>query len=284
MHKHMTRKGSMPLHKTIDLLYHLAPQAREICPFGMQEPMLDPNLSQVLANCKLFNPRVNTCIFTNMSVYPEDHIKKIFRAGLLDKLVISFYGVDKETYNLLQPPLNYEQTIANIKRIVKYKHQLRWNTPRIFLEVLITPETAPKISEFTRKWEGIVDKVGYSPLNSWNGTVKVDYDLMERFLGKSAQRVPCFRPFTSLNVHFDGSATMCCMDCNDDYVVGNVFEDWDVWRNSQKLQEIQRLHAEGKWDEISLCRECSAWRYNFPSEWVKACLNKPLPAVSVAKQ
>jgi radical SAM protein with 4Fe4S-binding SPASM domain len=220
-----------------------------------------------------------------MSVYPENHIKKIFCAGLLDKLVISFYGVDKETYNLLQPPLDYEQTIANIKRIVKYKHQLRWNTPKIFLEVLVTTETHPKIGQFIRNWAKIVDKVGVSPLNSWNGTVKVDYDLMEHVLGKPAVRVPCFRPFTSLNIHFDGAATMCCMDYNDEYVVGNVFEDWDLWQNSKKLQDIRQLHSEGRWDEIPLCKECSAWRYNFPSQWVEKCLKmKQLPVTSAAKQ
>jgi len=281
MHQHMTRQGTMPLHKRIDLLYHLAPRAYEICPFGMQEPLLDPYLSQTLANCKLFNPKCHTIIYSNMSVYPQHHWKQILHAGTLDELVISFYGVTPQIYAELQPPLDYEQTVANIKRLVKYKRRLRWHTPQIKLEFVVTPETWPHRVQMVKAWRNIVDHIGFVQLDSWGGNIPVDFNLLQQAFGVPYPRVPCHRLWTTMNIHCNGNINMCCLDYNDDYVVGNVFEDWDAWWTSKQLEELRQLHIAHRWDEIPLCKECSAYRYNVQKGWVEKWLTTPSTVSSV---
>lgn len=285
MHQHMTRKGAMPLHKIINLLFHLMPHAREVCPFGMQEPMLDPYLSQVLSNCKLYNPQALTSIYTNMSHYPEKHIKRIFRAGLLDNLFISFYGTTKEIYNQLQFPLDYEQTIKNIKRICKYKRQTRWNKPFIKLEMLVTLETFPHFKEFRKTWMPIVDDIGTFPVDGWRGNVPTYPSINREVFGPPNPHVPCVRLFEAMYIHFDGSVVPCCLDYNDDYVVGNVFDDWNIWWTSEKLAELRKLHEEGRWDEVPLCKNCNAYQYMYRPEWIDKWRNKlPLYAKSAINQ
>jgi len=217
-----------------------------------------------------------------MSVYPQKHWKKILNAGTLDELVISYYAPTEEIYNQLQPPLDYKQTEDNIKRLTKYKHRLRWNTPLIKLEYLVTPETWPVPIKFYKKWVSIVDQIALVPLDNWGGNVPIDSQFLQSVFGMPQPRVRCNRIFNAMNIHFDGSVNMCCLDYNDDYVIGNVFEDgWNVWFTSEKMNGLRQLHAEGRWDEIPMCKQCLAYKYNMPKEWVEKWLTKPSTVSSV---
>ena len=238
MHNKMKRHGDMPFWKTLDLLYNLAPHAQSICPFGMQEPLLDRHFSQILANCKLYNPNASTIVYSNMSVYPEEHWRRILNAGLLDELVISFYGVDEATYWDLQPPLQYELTRANIKRLMRYKHRLNWNKPKVKLDFLVMPETMPLAKQFYDEWKPIVDEFAVVALDNWCGSIPVDFKLLERVLPrKPYPRVPCHRLWSTLMIHYTGNVVLCCLDYDDSVVLGNVFKDgWDVWFNNPKLR------------------------------------------------
>jgi len=256
----------------LDILYYMAQSVQWICPFGMQEPLLEPRLSPILSSIKQFNPNVATTIYSNMSLYPKQMWREIINLQTLDNLNISFYGTDKRTYEKLQPPLNYLQVQRNIKKLVKLRTRMGWLKPKITMHLMVTKETVGKINQFAEKWRHIVDAVGFVHYDNWTGLSPnwnngYEEQIWSHTTPHASQRVPCHRLWTTMMIHSDGEVVPCCLDHNAVEPCGNVGDDIQTWFNSPKLNELRTQHIRGEYDEIPLCRKCSIWRREESLEW-----------------
>jgi radical SAM protein with 4Fe4S-binding SPASM domain len=69
--------------------------------------------------------------------------------------------------------------------------------------------------------------------------------------------LPCRSIFSDLVIGYDGKLTSCCFDANFTmdlgYWEGSILE---AWRNP-KLEELRRMHNEGRRIDIPFCRGCS---------------------------
>lgn len=277
----MKRHGTAKWSNLIDLMYWYVPKVRHVTPFGMQEPFLEPRLNAILANIKQFNQHAETVVYSNMTVYNEDVMTELIKQQCLDKLCISFYGTTKKAYNTLQPGFDYKQTQQNIKKFMKLRKRLGWRKPLTSLHLLITPETMNDANKFMRKWRPIVDTAGFVRKDSWTGTQQYDPILEMRLWGApSKERFPCHRLWTSLVIRFDGSVVPCCLDAHNSIPLGNAFNNHDAF-NSPELQTIRKMHLEGKQNEISLCKNCSVWRYETPQEWKQYWLTQKIAPTAV---
>lgn len=278
-HNCMTRKGVMPTSKIIDLIYHFGHKVNEIIPFGMQEPLLEPRLSAILANIKQLNPHTQTILFSNLGVYPEQTLREIIDWGTLDQLEVSFYGATEELYRQLQPPLNFEQTKQNILKVMDLKREYGRTKPTVELMMLHTPQTWKHLDGYVAEWTGKVDKVSMVHYDGWCGRQPYNYEVEKAIWNNPglSDRVPCPRLWNSMYVHYDGTVVPCCLDAHDEDPCGNVFEDWNIWHNSPRLNELRMLHEQRRFSEIPLCRDCVTWRYGCEMEWNKFWMNAPLP-------
>lgn len=278
-HDCMTRKGIMPTSKIIDLIYHFGHKVNEVIPFGMQEPLLEPRLSAILANVKQLNPHVQTIIYSNLGVYPEQQLREIVDWGTLDQLEVSFYGATKEIYNKLQPPLDFEQTKQNILKVMELKREYGRTKPTVELMMLHTPQTWLHLNSYVAEWQGKVDKVSMVHYDGWCGRQPYNYEVEKTIWNNPGQtdRAPCPRLWNSMYVHYDGTVVPCCLDAHDEEPCGNVFKDWNIWHTSPRLNELRVLHEQRRFSEIPLCRDCVTWRYGVEVEWNKFWMNAPLP-------
>ena len=276
-HRTMKRRGFMPTSKIIDLIYHFGHKVEDIHPFGMQEPLLEPRLSMILANIKQMNPKVNTICFTNMSVYPEKQLREIIEWSTLDQLPVSFYAPNPEVYSQLQPPLNYEQTKQNILRLMELKRELGTTKPKVELMMLQCMLTYDKIQMFRDEWEGKVDALSAVHYDGWCGKHPYSYQI-EQALWNSAGadvRPPCPRLWNAMYVHYDGTVVPCCLDAHDEEPLGNIFKDWNLFYDNPRLNELRRLHEQRRFSEIPLCRDCVTWRYGCEVKWNQFWMNNP---------
>jgi radical SAM protein with 4Fe4S-binding SPASM domain len=278
-HKNMTRKGIMPTSKIIDLIYHFGHKVSEMVPFGMQEPLLEPRLSAILANIKQINPHIQTTLFSNLGVYPEQQLREIVDWGTLDQLEVSFYGATRELYEELQPPLDYVSTKLNIHKVMDLKREYGRTKPTVELMMLHTPKTWKHLDNYIAEWTGKVDKVSMVHYDGWCGKQPYNYNVEKAIWNNPGEqeRVPCPRLWNSMYVHYDGSVVPCCLDAHDEDVCGNVFKDWNIFTNSPRLNELRMLHQERRFNEIPLCKNCVTWRYGIEETWNKFWLNAPLP-------
>jgi radical SAM protein with 4Fe4S-binding SPASM domain len=278
-HKYMKRHGEMPLTKIIDLTYHLAYKAKTICPFHMQEPMLEPRLDKILSNVRTFNPHAYIVVYTNMSVYPEQQLENIVKWGLIDNLIVSCYGGTPEQHNTMQPGADYNTVVNNIHKLIKLRDKYRFSTPNILVGYLVTKETKPYIKQFQETWQNIATPT-YFRYDSWCGTQPYNAKDEEALWGPPAPRVPCAELYNGQTIHYDGTLVPCCLDYNNSMALGNVFNDYTLWWTNPKLKELRSLHEQGRYDEIAMCKNCSKWRYNHRPEWINQWIHKPTPAPS----
>ena len=270
----MKKRREMPLHQIIDILYHLGHKVNEVFPFYMQEPFLEPRLLPILSNVKLYNPRGQCTLYSNMSRFPEATIKKIIQWGLVDMVVASVYGGNKQVHDQMQPGVPYAKAKSNIKKFVKLRDSLGWIRPKIMLAYLVTKDTLPNLKKAIKEWSSILP-VAVFRWDSWCGHFPYDAEWEEQFWGPPETRQPCRQLWTGIYINSDGDLLPCCMDCDAEMVVGNVFDDWDVWWNSEKLNEMRMLHLEGRWDEIPMCSKCTKWRWHEEiGKWVQGWTKK----------
>jgi hypothetical protein len=282
----MKRHGSMPLDKIIDLTYHLAHKYQTICPFHMQEPMLEPRLDKICSNVKVFNPKSNVIVYTNFSVYPEKQLQNIVKWGLIDNLIVSLYGGTPELHNKLQKGVDYETVKANVLRFKALRDKAGYETPHLIIGYLVTEETYSHILDFKREWEPIADTLTFFRYDSWCGTQPYDAEYERKVWGEPAPRVPCKELWAGPTIHFDGTLVPCCLDHNNSMPMGNIFENWNQWLVGREINDLRAMHIQGRYDEIPLCKNCTKWRYNHEKEWINLWLQKlnPLLVPSAANQ
>ena len=265
----------MSLHQIIDLIYHLAHKAQTVCPFWMQEPTIDKRMTQTLSNIRCYAPKAQTELYSNMGYFSQEAWTTILQAGLLDSLIISFFGTDKATYNKLQPPLDFAQTKRNIKKLWKLRTKLAWTKPSIRIRLLITPETLDKTNKFYHDWKPYADEVAFTFLENWNGPPDEVLEFNNKYWGPPAPRVPCARLYGGKIIASNGNVAMCCMDYNITEKIGNVFHDgYDIWKDNIHLQRLKDFHEAGEWNKIPKCKNCTIYAYNHQKDWIEYWMNK----------
>jgi hypothetical protein len=269
-HQNMTPRKPAKWSDLIELMYWIVPQAKEVCPFGMQEPLLDNKFGALLSNIKQFNMKAKTTVYTNMTVYNKEAWTQLIKQQCLDSLCISFYGTTKHVYNKLQPRLDYVRVQKNIKSLMKLKKQLGWRLPLVSLHLMITPDTVKDANRFLKKWNPIVDQVGFVRYDGWCGKQPYTSEYEDQVWGPAEKlRVPCHRLWTSMVVHCDGTMVPCCLDSNNEMPLTDAFVKPQEAFNCEKMQDLRKLHLEGRQEEISLCRDCTVWRHDTPPEWIE---------------
>jgi len=263
----MKRRRPAKWSELLDLMYWIAPTVKAAVPFGMQEPFLEPRLTAILANLKQQNQRIETVVYSNMTVYDEELYKRLIYQQNLDVLAVSFYGTDKRTYNKFQPGFDFYGVQKNIKRFMRLRKRLGWRKPRVEMHMIVAPETAKKSVSFMKKWQNIVDSVGFVHFDSWCGTQVYDPLFEQKMWGDpETERLPCYRLWATMNVRSDGTLIPCCLDHDAVVDLGNAFVDHTVF-NGDKIRAFRQLHLDGKQDTIPLCKDCSVWKYETPKEW-----------------
>jgi len=193
---------------------------------GFGEPLLDQSLAERIQRAKACGI-THTYIVTNASLLFPETSRKVIGAGL-DKMKISFYGTDEESYNTTMQRLNFKVTFQNITEFLRIRKDMKKKNPRLILQYIPNDTNHAKTEEFKALWISLIDKkvgdcLNVSSLHNYGGGRAYNP------LGKKIVSV-CYFPWTSMSVLWDGRVVTCCMDSNGVQVVGDL--------NSQSIQEV----------------------------------------------
>jgi hypothetical protein len=282
-HPKMKRADKASWRTILNAVYKYGSKVVEVCPFGMQEPTLEPRLPAVLTNIKQMNSQVQTTIYSNMAHYDEAVWTNILKWEALDKLAVSYYGFDKETYERLQPPLKYGVAEANIKKLARLKRKLNVDKPEINLHLLVMPETYKKTAKFAKRMRAILgdDHVGLVKWDGWCGNKPFNDTFETFFWGKQAEhRYPCPRLWQVITIHSNGNLVPCCLDAHEQEACGNINIDDDPFQNNPRLQTLRTLHLKGEQDKIPLCANCTVWKREHDPVWNNLWKNNVSSAIN----
>ena len=255
-HQKMRRKiGLMRFElykKIIDECSEIGIAHVDIHQFG--EPLLDRFFIDRIIYAK--NRGIKTVLTnTNGVLLSEELAGDLIRSGL-DLVVISIDAATQETYKIVRPSGHLGTVEKNVRNLVKMKRTVGSSRPTVVLDFLQTPENRDESGRFIKKWKGIADKICVSYMHDWASSVEVEGKVLD-FHGH-AYREPCRLLWTDLVISWDGRVPLCCIDFENEVILGNVENSsiWQVWHDGP-MSKVRRAHLDAKFRDIPLCARCS---------------------------
>ena len=195
-------------------------------------------------------------VISNGSLLTETVARNLIEAGL-DAINISVDASGKEVFESTRVGLNYDKVIANIERIVRIRKELGRRRPKLILS-FVRQNNSVEEQAFIEHWKGIADKIHITDLHNWAGTLNRESDV----------NYPCYRPWLTFTVLWDGRVSLCCADFDGRNVLGDMNSSTikEIW-NSEPYVRTRRLHLESGGPDI--CRSCDLPRKESPLWIVK---------------
>jgi MoaA/NifB/PqqE/SkfB family radical SAM enzyme len=193
-------------------------------------------------------------LISNGSLITENVARGVIEAGL-DAINISVDASGKEVFESTRLGLNYDKVIANIERLVRIRAELGKRRPKLILSFVRQSNSADE-QAFIEHWKGIADKIHITDLHNWAGTLNTESDV----------NYPCYRPWLTFTVLWDGRVSLCCADFDGRVTLGNLTTSTikEVW-NAEPYLKVRREHLESGGPDI--CRSCDLPRKDSPL-WV----------------
>jgi MoaA/NifB/PqqE/SkfB family radical SAM enzyme len=217
------------------------------------EPFVDRQLADKVAYAKA-QGIAEVGVISNGSLIDEPVARAVIEAGL-DAINISVDASGREVFERTRVGLKYDKVIANIEGIVRLKKELGRSRPKLILSFVRQGDGAEERA-FIDHWRTIADKIHITDLHNWAGTLSHE----------SSVRYPCYRPWLTFTVLWDGRVSLCCADFDGRVVLGDVRQSsiQDIWE-SDGYRQIRREHLQTGGPRI--CQACDLPRKDSPL-WV----------------
>ncbi len=232
------------------------------------EPLLNKLLPHYIEKLKSLGVQ-KTVITTNASLLKEELAEKLILAGL-DEIKTSFDGSSPEESMSIRRNSDFYRDATNVKKLCAIRKKLGKSTPEIIVSNVQICSAAmlenkqsnnqmtfidiPQYLKDFFKEEQDVIKFQSVPAMIWPG-----YKDTERF---TAVRFPSINPdyctslYETTTIASNGNILLCCYDLNEEFVLGNIFEEnlFDIW-NSKKYSTIRKNFRKKKYH--SMCKKCN---------------------------
>jgi sulfatase maturation enzyme AslB (radical SAM superfamily) len=221
------------------------------------EPFIDRQLVEKVRYAKTRGvPQVG--MISNGSLITEDVARGMIEAGL-DAINISVDAAGKEIFESTRLGLRYDKVIANIERLLRLREEIGRRRPKLILS-FVRQNNSEDERAFIEHWRGIADKVHVTDLHNWAGTLNRESDVT----------YPCYRPWLTFTVLWDGRVSLCCADFDGREILGDMRSATirEIW-NAAPYLRARRQHLESGGPDI--CRACDLPRKDSPL-WISKIL------------
>lgn len=239
-------KGFMPLDLFKKIVDECADnRIREMHLQGFGEPFLDKNIFHRIRYAKEKEIR-STLLVTNGSLLSGKICEEIVQSGL-DRMKISFYGIDKEEYESTHRGLDYDKVKRGIERLLDVKKNLKCSTPKVTLKYIGKLHRFPR---FMRQWWPRA-RVGYARLHNYSYGRKYNP-------AKSSGKIKCDMVWDPIfQILWDGRVVPCCYDFDGRIILGDTNHQsiTEIW-HGEPYQKFRLAHQTMKLDPYPICRIC----------------------------
>ena len=215
------------------------------------EPFVDRHLVEKIAYAKS-RGIAEVGLISNGSLITDAVARGVVQAGL-DAINISVDASGKEVFEQTRVGLSYDKVIANIRRLVRVREELGSRRPRLILS-FVRQSNSEEERAFVEQWSQVADKVHITDLHNWAGTT---------LQGHGGARFPCYRPWLTLTVLWDGRIALCCADFDGRVILGDARTTGiaEIW-NSEPYRRVRREHLQSGGPDI--CRSCDLPKKDSP--------------------
>jgi MoaA/NifB/PqqE/SkfB family radical SAM enzyme len=190
-------------------------------------------------------------MISNGSLITEPIARGMIDAGL-DAINISVDASGKEVFEATRIGLKYDKVIANIERLLRLRGESGKRRPKLILS-FVRQNNSVDEQAFIEHWKSIADKIHVTDLHNWAGTLNKESDV----------NFPCYRPWLTFTVLWDGRVSLCCADFDGTTILGdlNTHTITEIW-NAEPYRNARRQHLESGGPDV--CRACDLPRKDSP--------------------
>lgn len=190
-------------------------------------------------------------LISNGSLITEQAARGMVEAGL-DAINISVDAAGKEVFESTRVGLKYDKVIANIERLIRLRQESGKRRPKLILS-FVRQNNSVEEQAFIDHWKARADKIHITDLHNWAGTLNQESDV----------RYPCYRPWLTFTVLWDGRVSLCCADFDGREILGDVRHSTiqEIW-NNDRYRAVRRAHLDHGGPAI--CQSCDLPRKDSP--------------------
>ena len=171
-------------------------------------------------------------------------------AAGLDNLFISFDAISPDLFADRRTGTTIGRVIDNVYQFVKLRNAKYPHVQiRISMVMYKQKRWLEQFEGLKIMWRDLVDAVGFGFYTERDVNAQQEFPEVSGFW--------CAQPFQRMFLKYNGNVTICCVDDKDEVIVGNWREQplHAIW-NGEQYKEIRRLHADGDYYKMSMCRKC----------------------------
>lgn len=234
------------------------PRLRQINPYLLNDPLVDQKIAErieYISSKRQKKKKPLVRIITNAGLLNDEISYRLLQSGL-DEINISFHSVQKEIYESMMRPLNYEKVMDNIRTLVRLRNKMiraGIKTPKIEIWTVLTRPVEQNLKNEKAYWK----KVGL-PLRARKLDNRANHEIEARNLSDRPLDLVqiCPIPFWRAWVMWNGDMIMCCVDQERSNLLGNCTTRSirEIW-NDKQYQDLRQAWREKKLGGL-LCNEC----------------------------
>lgn len=233
---------------------------------GIGEPTIDPHLPDKIRYLKTKIPNVPVQLTTNASLLTERKSRDLIEAGL-DRVIISFNGTTKESYEAVMGHMSYEKTMANLLTFLSLRKN---GKPHLTISCVRLDINARDFENLEQFWkEKGVQVDGFkTPIPFNRGQEKISYRSRWAMPLPNAPRhfYPCRMMAENMLIHPNGAVVLCFVDYEEKTVMGQFGKD--SFRQIMKTKrDWYERHKRGDFSHTPLCKNCTFMREQVVSWW-----------------
>ncbi len=215
------------------------------------EPFLDPHIFERIEFVR--KQDMHVMFYSNGTVLNDEKIRKLLD-NPPNKIIFSFDGGTKETYEKIRVNAKFDVVTGNIRRLVGERNRRGMKEPAIEVNCTIQKENYHELDAFKKLWDGVVDGYDFGIVDNREGEGHEGDLTVER----SKVVYPCRRLWNEMIVLSSGKVALCCVDFDGKVVLGDTNEQSldNIW-NGELYSKIRDLHQQKMGDKVALCRGCS---------------------------
>jgi len=254
------------------------PDCRDILLHGLGEPLMNPELIDIVYFLKKIKKRVH--FSTNAVLLVPEISEKLIKSGL-DGMTISINGAAYETYERIMEGANFLNVLANIKSLAGIKKRLRASVPDLSAAIVAMKSNFKEIPQIIElaislgfkkvrirarypvllsQEEALTSddlKVLVGLKNKQNQAVEVIIDDLGQLIGRNDQ-LRCNAYSGGVYITVDGWVTPCCYIYDPKLInFGNIFNtNYRSISKSANYTSFRNKLVEGRSD---YCKECAEY-------------------------
>lgn len=243
---------------------------------GTGEPLLNKDIWRMVRYAADRNLSVS--ISTNATLFTDEWIDEMFISGL-DHLIFSCDGVSRKSYARFRVGGDFDKVRWSMERICARRREFgvdkpflewqfilncynedeielaralsnQWGIDRFHVKSLSLNEHLYDDEKLRELAEEYLPRLGHMPN-------KMRYTWRDNVLQPKPRERTCALPMQSPAILVDGSVSICCMDINGQYTIGNALEQSfvELWHSPAYREMRDRAHVR----KLPICTRCPSF-------------------------